>query len=78
MRRASFEACGNRLADVLQGLGFRLSLGHAARDGGTLGDDHACLVGLQGYQELHAHYCTRTEKRRSGRGYSALSASTLT
>ncbi len=54
MSRASFETPGNGLANVIQGLGLRASLGDAAGNGRALRNQHAGLVGLQRYEQLHA------------------------
>ena len=53
MSRACFETPRNGFADVIQGLGFRASLGNAARDSRTLGNEHAGLVRFQGHEQLH-------------------------
>jgi hypothetical protein len=53
MSRAGFETPSNGLANVFQGLGFRASLGNAARNGRALRNKHAGLVGLQRYEQLH-------------------------
>jgi hypothetical protein len=53
MSRACFETPSDGLADVIQGLGLRASLGDAARNGRALGDEHAGLVRLQRHKQLH-------------------------
>ena len=52
MSCACFEAPSDGLADVIQGLGLRASLGDAARNGRALRDEHAGLVGQQGHEQL--------------------------
>ncbi len=53
MSRACFETPSDGLADIIQGLGLRASLGDAARNGGALRNKHAGLVGLQRHEQLH-------------------------
>ena len=53
MGRACFETTGDGLADVIQSLGLRASLGDAARNSGALRNEHAGLVGLQRHEQLH-------------------------
>ena len=53
MRRAGFETPDDGLANVFQGLGFRASLGDAAGNGRTLGNQHAGFVGFQRHEQLH-------------------------
>ena len=53
MSRTCFETPGTGLADVIQCLGLRASLGDAARNGRALRNEHASLVGLQGHEQLH-------------------------
>ena len=54
MSRAGFETPSDGLANVFQGLGLRASLGDAAGNGRTLGNQHAGLVGFQCHEQLHA------------------------
>jgi preprotein translocase subunit SecA len=53
MSRACFETPRNGLADVIEGLSVRGSLGDAARNGRVLRNEHAGLVGLQRHEQLH-------------------------
>ena len=53
MSRACFETRRDGLADVIQGLGLRASLGDAARNRRALRNKHAGLVGLQRHEQLH-------------------------
>jgi hypothetical protein len=53
MSRACFETPGDGLADVIQGLGLRASLGDAARNGRALCNQNASLIGLQRHEQLH-------------------------
>ena len=53
MSRACLETTSNGLADVIQGLSLRASLGDAARNGRALRNEHASLVGLQRHEQLH-------------------------
>jgi hypothetical protein len=53
MSRACFETPGDGLADIVQGLGLRASLGDAPRNGRALRNEHAGLVGLQRHEQLH-------------------------
>ena len=53
MSRACFETPSDGLADVIQRLGLRASLGDAAGNGRALSDEHAGLVGFQRHEQLH-------------------------
>ena len=53
MSRACFQTPRDGLADVIQGLGLRASLGNAARNRRAFTDEHACLVGFQRHEQLH-------------------------
>ena len=53
MSRACFETPCDGLADVIQRLGFRASLGNAARNGRALSNEHAGLVRFQRHEQLH-------------------------
>lgn len=53
MSRARFETPSDGLADVIQGLGLGASLGDTARNGRARRNEHASLVGLQRYEQLH-------------------------
>lgn len=53
MSRACFETRSDGLADVIQGLGLRASLGDAARNRRAFRNEHAGLVGLQRHEQLH-------------------------
>jgi hypothetical protein len=53
MSCACFETPCDGLADVVQGLDLRASLGDAARDGRALRNEHTGFVGLQRHEKLH-------------------------
>jgi hypothetical protein len=53
MSRACFETADNGLADVIQSLGLRASLGDATRNGRALRNEHAGLVALERHEQLH-------------------------
>ncbi|MDZ4802709.1 MAG: hypothetical protein SGI92_31495 [Bryobacteraceae bacterium] len=59
MSRACFETPNDGLADIIQGLGLRASLGDAARNGRALRNKHAGLVELQRHEHfIPGFYCT--------------------
>ena len=53
MSRACFETSSDGLADIIERLGFRASLGYAARNGRALSNEHAAFIGLQRHEQLH-------------------------
>ena len=69
MSRACFETSGNGLADVIQCLGLRASLGDATRNGRALCNEHASLVGLERHEQLHTWillYCAPNDGPQQG------------
>lgn len=53
VRLTCLQAAGDRLADILQRLGFSSALRYASRYGWAFRYHHACLIQFQRYEKLH-------------------------